>query len=738
MGNKQEQSKERRPRINRRSTLLVYLVSNFLLLILPAVILTINTRVTYRFQTQMLAQSRQQLAEQFQQVMDNELDEMDKLYRGMFTDEEVVRFMFVKDGSIQNNDYYTVLQIVNKLSLIYNTQSSITGIYLYFPASSSIITPTYRLHARTFFDRILELEDVSYEQWVQLLRKGYITLSNVLLENDAEYLYFARTLYITTDEQYTPVFFFSIEKDSIRQKAQDLLGSAQMSVEIIDVRDGTSVFDTGIEENSPYIELPSSIEDLHYRIYYPANNFTDEYIFSLRVILISTILGFLINIGIAIYLAYRNYQPIRRTLTYFGRQDYELRKDENEFDQIQAIMDRTFARNAEMKPIYQQYYLHQLLEGRIRMTQPVLENVAASGIDLSSGWFQLFEIIPTEEKDNKTDLTDTIQKLMNENLDQTPDTYYVPHENIGLTLLKRYSDKPDNSMILSGTEMLQRKTENILSQPIAIYVSRILDQASDLPTIYQQAERARIYVGWSGYTGILTYEDFMNEQIGIFRYSIDDELQLINYIRSGETEKVSEEIDRLFYQSTIRTTEDDPQITAAIRSLMIHLLSTYLKVSQQLGLEEESVNYDIIRTASIQQTRVWCMQAFCGLADRAKEKYDKNSKAVHQVQAYITEHYADDNLGLAGLADVAGLSASYLSTLFKQNTGMNLSDSINRVRIDHAKEKLKSKDQMTIHEIAVACGFFSDATFMRVFKKLEGITPGEFRRSSEIAAKHDI
>ena len=98
MGNKQEQSKERRPRINRRSTLLVYLVSNFLLLILPAVILTINTRVTYRFQTQMLAQSRQQLAEQFQQVMDNELDEMDKLYRGMFTDEEVVRFMFVKDG----------------------------------------------------------------------------------------------------------------------------------------------------------------------------------------------------------------------------------------------------------------------------------------------------------------------------------------------------------------------------------------------------------------------------------------------------------------------------------------------------------------------------------------------------------------------------------------------------------------------------------------------------------------
>ena len=111
---------------------------------------------------------------------------------------------------------------------------------------------------------------------------------------------------------------------------------------------------------------------------------------------------------------------------------------------------------------------------------------------------------------------------------------------------------------------------------------------------------------------------------------------------------------------------------------------------------------------------------------------------MRQVEDYISEHYADDSLGLAGLAEVAGLSAAYLSTLFKQNTGMNLSDHINRVRIDHAKEKLKENDMATIHEIAVGCGFYSDATFMRVFKKLEGITPGEYRKSSEKPGSRNI
>ena len=145
--------------IRKKSSLLLYLVSNFLLLIIPVVILTINIRVTYNFQTQLLSRSREQLAVHFQQIMDNKLTEMEKVYRMMFTDEEVIQFMFVKDNSIQSSDYYTALQIVNKLALVYDRQSLISGLYLYFPANGSIITPTYRLNVRTFFDRILDMDN---------------------------------------------------------------------------------------------------------------------------------------------------------------------------------------------------------------------------------------------------------------------------------------------------------------------------------------------------------------------------------------------------------------------------------------------------------------------------------------------------------------------------------------------------------------------------------------------------
>ncbi len=666
-------------------------------------------------------------------MMDNKLDEMDKLYRGMFKDEEVVKFMFVRDNAIQKNDYYTVLQIVNKLGLIYDRQSSITDIYLYFPASASIITPTYRLYAKTFFDRILEREDISYDQWTSLLGEGYIELSNVYLNGgpDDEYLYFAKTMYITTDEQYSPVIFFSISKDSIRQTAEDLFGASGMTVQILDDKDGSVIFDGGADGKDPYIELSSAVENMSYRIYYPVNSFANEYKDSLRYILISTVIGFLINIGVAVYLAYRNYRPIQSILTRIGNRDRGSLQDENEFVQLQTIMDRTFARNEEMRPVYTQYYLRQMLEGHIRMTQPVLNNIASAGIDLLDGWFQIFEVILTEERDGQTDLSDTIRKLTEEYPEDRSDIYYISHENTSLTVLLQYPQKPDVSRIRSEAEKIQKRAEKTLGQPIAIYVSRIMDRASELPEVYQQAERARIYAGWSGYTGILTYEDFMHEQAGTFRYSIDDELQLINSIRSGETDRVSEEVDRLFQISASQIKEDDPQNITAVRGMMIHLMSTYLKVAQQLGLEEESFNYDMVLTNSPQQARGWCIQAFCRLADQERDKYDKNSKAVRLVQDHIAEHYADDDLGLATLADVAGLSPAYLSTLFKQNTGMNLSDHINRVRIDHAKEKLIENDTLTIHEVASCCGFYSDATFARVFKKLEGITPGEYRKTAD-------
>lgn len=73
-----------------------------------------------------------------------------------------------------------------------------------------------------------------------------------------------------------------------------------------------------------------------------------------------------------------------------------------------------------------------------------------------------------------------------------------------------------------------------------------------------------------------------------------------------------------------------------------------------------------------------------------------------------------------------------MSRLFKQKAGVNLTEYVNAVRVSRAKELLMNTHNK-IGEIYSMVGFDSRATFLRVFKKLEGYSPKEYR---ELMSEH--
>ncbi|SFJ86337.1 AraC-like ligand binding domain-containing protein [Paenibacillus sp. UNC496MF] len=86
-----------------------------------------------------------------------------------------------------------------------------------------------------------------------------------------------------------------------------------------------------------------------------------------------------------------------------------------------------------------------------------------------------------------------------------------------------------------------------------------------------------------------------------------------------------------------------------------------------------------------------------------------------------------EEIGLASLASRASVSPSYFSRMFKQHTGMNVTEYVIAKRIMHAKELLADTDR-TVAEIAAACGFESLPHFYRIFKKIAGDTPAHYKR----------
>lgn len=103
----------------------------------------------------------------------------------------------------------------------------------------------------------------------------------------------------------------------------------------------------------------------------------------------------------------------------------------------------------------------------------------------------------------------------------------------------------------------------------------------------------------------------------------------------------------------------------------------------------------------------------------------KNSH-VEQVKQYMEEHYYE-NLTLQEVADKVGITPSYVSTLFSRNLSCGFVDYLNQIRIEHACSYL-TQNYLKTYEIAYKVGFRDEKYFSKVFRKIKGQTPSEYRK----------
>mgnify|MGYP000373380085 CR=1 FL=1 len=101
------------------------------------------------------------------------------------------------------------------------------------------------------------------------------------------------------------------------------------------------------------------------------------------------------------------------------------------------------------------------------------------------------------------------------------------------------------------------------------------------------------------------------------------------------------------------------------------------------------------------------------------------SLPIQRVITYIDTDLTAD-LSLKALSDSLNINSSYLSTLFKKETGMTLTNYVNKKRIEHAVYLLSSTD-MQIQNIAQYCGIPDVNYFTKIFKKVMNKTPSEFK-----------
>jgi AraC-like DNA-binding protein len=103
----------------------------------------------------------------------------------------------------------------------------------------------------------------------------------------------------------------------------------------------------------------------------------------------------------------------------------------------------------------------------------------------------------------------------------------------------------------------------------------------------------------------------------------------------------------------------------------------------------------------------------------------RHASALRKAERYIWENYTH-KISLKEIAAAAGLSAPYFSSIFKEEMGENLSNYLNRLRVERAAALLTESD-LPLNEIARACGFEDQSWFSKIFKSYTGVSPGKYQ-----------
>ncbi|MHA7963970.1 response regulator transcription factor [Paenibacillus sp. CAU 1782] len=107
---------------------------------------------------------------------------------------------------------------------------------------------------------------------------------------------------------------------------------------------------------------------------------------------------------------------------------------------------------------------------------------------------------------------------------------------------------------------------------------------------------------------------------------------------------------------------------------------------------------------------------------------DTYTEQMNKTLDYIHKHY-DKDLSLEQVAKHIGLSTSYVSAMFKKESGMNFVPYLHNCRVVMAQRLMNEYPKLSLDKIASQVGYENPRHFFKVFKKYSGLTPGKYRNS---------
>lgn len=290
--------------------------------------------------------------------------------------------------------------------------------------------------------------------------------------------------------------------------------------------------------------------------------------------------------------------------------------------------------------------------------------------------------------------------------------------------LLKHREKLDPQTLHEKFFCIFQKLENQFHVKLVVGIGNSYSNINSIKQSYQEAMTTVDQIIFSPSSTCL----FFSEAPPVFpsaSYPFSCEREILTSIKQGNCAQT----ENAFQSFIISFSNKQISGSQALRQLSI-LKSALLRLMIELNLTVTEPNAENLNNQEsslmslLYKSQIEVRQLISELLRKIQSRKSKNP-VISFVLEHIEQNYYQE-LSREKLAEKAFVSPSYLSTLFHQEMGMNFSDYLNRVRIRNACKKL-ADSSCKIYEIALNVGFHDEKYFSQVFKKIEGLSPVEYR-----------
>ena len=232
----------------------------------------------------------------------------------------------------------------------------------------------------------------------------------------------------------------------------------------------------------------------------------------------------------------------------------------------------------------------------------------------------------------------------------------------------------------------------------------------------------------------VAYLEFINRENNFHHHDYDKEMLQYEYVKNGDMRSV-EESDYMFNSGSAGHLSDDP--LKNLLYLCICNITLVTRFAIEGGMASEKAynvsdlyirKFDHAKSCDeLNKIRREMLEYFTKAVASAKKKHIY-SKQVIQCMDYI-QYHLHERITVSELSVMVGLNESYLSVLFKRETGFNITEYVILKRMETAENMLKYSDY-SLTEISDILNFSSYSHFARTFRKYYNTSPKVYRNTN--------